>query len=60
MKKTQLYRLVFLAMLPALVLTSCRFEDDDYFDESAALRIEHKAEEMRNVLCFIIVTLLHF
>ena len=50
MKKTQLYRLVLLAMLPALVLTSCRFEDDDYFDESAALRIEHKAEEMRNVL----------
>ncbi len=50
MKKIQLYRLAFLAMLPALVLTSCRFEDDDYFSESAALRIEHKGEQVKNQL----------
>ena len=50
MKKIQLYRLVFLAMLPALVLTSCRFEDDDYFNESAALRIEHQGEAVKNLL----------
>lgn len=50
MKKNQLYRLTFLAMLPALVLTSCKFEDDDLFDESAALRIEHKSDEMKSLL----------
>lgn len=50
MKKIYLYRLMFLAMLPALVLTSCRFEDDDYFNESAALRIEHGARDMQEKL----------
>ena len=50
MKKIQLYRFMFLAMLPALVLTSCRFEDDDYFGESAALRIEHESQELQDLL----------
>ena len=50
MKKIHLYRLMLLAMLPALVLTSCRFEDEDYFDESAALRIEHGAQNMQEKL----------
>ncbi|MBQ9230326.1 MAG: DUF4302 domain-containing protein [Prevotella sp.] len=50
MKKIQLYRFMLLAMLPALVLTSCRFEDDDYFGESAALRIEHESQELQNLL----------
>ena len=50
MKKTQLYKLMFLAMLPAFVLTSCRFEDDDYFEESAALRIEHSAKATQDKL----------
>ena len=50
MKKIHLYRLMLLAMLPALVLTSCRFEDEDYFDESAALRIEHGAQNMQDKL----------
>ena len=50
MKKTQLYRLMFLAMLPAFVLSSCKFEDEDYFDESAALRIEHSAQDLKDKL----------
>ena len=50
MKKTQLYRLMFLAMLPAFVLSSCKFEDEDYFEESAALRIEHNAQDLKNKL----------
>ena len=41
---------MFLAMLPAFVLTSCRFEDDDYFEESAALRIEHSAKATQDKL----------
>jgi hypothetical protein len=50
MKKIQLYRIVFLAMLPALVLTSCRFEDEDKFSESPALRIEHQGRDVKNLL----------
>ncbi len=50
MKKIQLYRFALLAMLPAFVLTSCRFEDDDYFSEPAALRIEHQGEKLKNIL----------
>lgn len=50
MKKIQLYRIAFLAMLPALVLTSCRFEDDDKFSESPALRIEHQSQTVKDLL----------
>jgi hypothetical protein len=30
--------------------SSCRFEDDDYFSESAALRVEHNGEQLVNKL----------
>lgn len=50
MKKIQLYRIALLAMLPAFVLTSCRFEDEDYFDESPALRIEHQGDAVKELL----------
>lgn len=50
MKKIQLYRIVLLTMLAAVVLTSCRFEDDDIFNESAALRIEHQGADIDNLL----------
>ena len=50
MKKIQLYRIVLLTMLAAVVLTSCRFEDDDIFNESAALRIEHQGVDIDNLL----------
>ncbi len=45
------YRFIFLALLPALVLTSCHVEEEDLFDEPAALRIEHKADEVQTILC---------
>ena len=50
MKKIQLYRIVLLTMLAAVVLTSCRFEDDDIFNESAALRIEHQGADINDLL----------
>jgi hypothetical protein len=50
MKKIQLYRIALLAMLPALMLSSCRFEDEDKFSESPALRIEHQGRDVKNLL----------
>ena len=41
---------MLLAALPAMLLTSCRFEDEDYFDESASLRIEHAVESIQKTL----------
>ena len=43
MKKTSLYIGLTAALLvtAAAGFTSCRFEDDDYFEESASLRLEH-------------------
>ena len=34
----------------AAVLTSCRFEDEDYFDQPAALRIEQTTAEIQKIL----------
>jgi hypothetical protein len=31
-------------------LTACTFEDDDYFEESPALRVEHAAEKVQDIL----------
>lgn len=50
MKNRQLYRFALLALLPALLFTSCRFEEDDYFDESASLRVEHTNEAVKEIL----------
>lgn len=41
---------MLLAALPALLFTSCRFEEDDYFDESASLRVEHTNEAVKDIL----------
>jgi hypothetical protein len=40
-----------LALTTTATMTSCLFEDDDKFDESAALRIEHYTEEVKQLLC---------
>jgi hypothetical protein len=40
-----------LALTSSVTLTGCLFEDDDKFDESAALRIEHYADEVQTLLC---------
>jgi len=34
----------------ASLFTSCRFEEDDYFDESASLRVEHAIDQVRDNL----------
>ena len=34
----------------ASVLTSCRFEDEDYFDKPAALRIEQTTDDIKKIL----------
>jgi hypothetical protein len=39
-----------VALSATTTLTSCLFEDDDKFDESAALRIEHFNEEVQELL----------
>lgn len=50
MSMKKIYRYALLAALPSLLFTACRFEDEDYFDEPAALRIEHSAQEVQNIL----------
>lgn len=50
MKDIKAICVILLAGVTALATTSCRFEDDDYFGESAALRIEHKAQDMQHTL----------
>ncbi|MCH5307185.1 MAG: DUF4302 domain-containing protein [Prevotella sp.] len=52
MKRSIAKGLICCGMVAVLstVFTSCRFEDEDYFSESAALRIEHQGEELRNQL----------
>jgi hypothetical protein len=39
-----------LVAVLSTAFTSCRFEDDDYFSESASLRIEHEATNVNNLL----------
>jgi hypothetical protein len=39
-----------LALTTTATMTSCLFEDDDKFDESAALRIEHFTDEVQELL----------
>ncbi len=40
----------FLAVVAATLTTSCTFEQEDFFDESAALRITHENEKLQNRL----------
>ena len=48
--KYNLHTAILAVVLPALLLTGCRFEDEDYFDETAAVRIEHAAQEVQDIL----------
>lgn len=54
MKKSgNIYRLLFAALVcfaATMTTTSCRFEEDDYFDESASLRVEHAIDSVRTIL----------
>ena len=48
------YKKLFLALpvvLGAMALTtSCSFEQDEYFDESASLRVTHQNENIKNLV----------
>jgi len=48
--KKLIFSKAWLLMLPALLFAACQFEDDDYFDESASLRVEHANEQIRQLL----------
>lgn len=53
MKKLQYNRLLFVGMIVIGMLaatTSCKFEEDDYFSESASLRVEHAIDSVRNII----------
>lgn len=45
-----IYGLSFAAVAMAAALTGCRFEEDDFFDDSAALRIEKFNDEVKDIL----------
>ncbi|MDE6011603.1 MAG: DUF4302 domain-containing protein, partial [Prevotella sp.] len=51
MKKYMIFRAAVAILLPSVMMTSCKFEEDDYFPESAALRIEKTAKEIKAKLC---------
>ena len=53
MKKIQFNRFIFVSLAAfciTVATTSCRFEEDDYFSESASLRVEHAIDSVRSVL----------
>ena len=50
MEKKHITKFVLALALPVLFLNSCKFEEDDYFDENAALRIEHAANDIQQKL----------
>ena len=53
MKKIHLNKFLLAGMVCcgiASLFTSCRFEEDDYFDESASLRVEHAIDQIQTNL----------
>lgn len=40
----------FMGSLVTIATTSCKFEEDDYFNESASLRVEHTNDAVQNIL----------
>lgn len=52
MKKMKKYiQITLVALLPAMLLNSCvRFEEENIFDESAALRLEHSGSDLKDIL----------
>lgn len=49
MNKKNIFRLPLLMALP-LMATACQFEDEDFFDESASLRVEHTTKDVKDIL----------
>ena len=53
MISNNIHKICILSMICcglATVFTSCRFEEDDYFDESASLRVEHTNQQVKSIL----------
>lgn len=53
MKKTNLNKFLMACLFGfslTVGFTACTFEDDDYFEESAALRVEHAAQKVQDIL----------
>ncbi len=53
MKSSNIYRLLlagFVCCAISVATTSCKFEEDDYFNESASLRVEHATEKVQEIL----------
>ncbi|MBQ0056052.1 MAG: DUF4302 domain-containing protein [Bacteroidales bacterium] len=49
MKK--IFSIAFSLTAASVMLTGCMFEQDDFFDESASLRIQHTNDEIQDLLC---------
>ena len=50
MKYRMLLRTTLGMMAMAAIATSCTFEQDDYFDETAALRVKHINDDIKKCL----------
>lgn len=50
MKINNIFRAALCMVALASVTTSCRFEEEDLFDETASQRQEHTCSEVRNIL----------
>ena len=53
MKKIQFNRCLLVGMTALSILastSSCKFEEDDYFSESASLRVEHAIDSVQTIL----------
>ena len=46
-----LCRTILSAAVGTALLSACTFEQEDYFDESAALRIQHVNDDIKATLC---------
>lgn len=51
MKHQNIYRALLPVAALASVFSACTFEQEDFFDESASLRIQHTNEKVKNILC---------
>lgn len=51
MKHQNIYRALLPIAALASVFSACTFEQEDFFDESASLRIQHTNEKVKDILC---------
>lgn len=50
MKYNKIFRAGLMLVAASMLMPSCKFEEDDYFDESASLRIQHTNETIQKEL----------